>query len=477
MTDDEAPRPEDDEPRRGKADGKAERQREAEALLAQGEPRSAAMLFELAGLSLEAARAFRAAGDGTAALAVLVRVSLEHASYREACLLAVELLEEQEGLSLAVENFLARFLRTAPLSDNEVRALERLARVYERQGFPENAAEIVRKLAAVRPEYAAEAARLDAVAPPEQELADLPPLPGLPLPPDEGERLTPQQDAAALSGEERPIFHTGALISSRYRLEDRIGAGGMSVVFRARDLEVEDEVAIKVFTQAVFEPEADARMRRELLLARQLFHRNVLRVFDMGVSRGFRYLTMELLTGRSLADRLRAGPVGLDEGLGYLAQACAGLQAAHDLGIVHRDVKPSNLFITTGGLVKVMDFGLAKMRDAPGLTGSGVVAGTAAYMAPEQAGDFRAVSPATDLYALGVVAYEMFTATLPFMHENPLELLLLHRQALPPPPRSRNQSLPVEVERLILRCLEKEPPRRPASCRELGHAFEAVRLR
>ena len=439
---------------------------EAEARAQRGDLLGAAETYGRAGLYLEAAHAYRAVGDGAAALANVTRVSPDHPRYREACVLAITLAGEEDRLSLALENFLSRFLRGAPETDSETSALDVLARLYERHGFPENAAEVLRKLSASRPEYAEAARRLDShLIPASPELAELPPAPG-PAPVNRREEPPPPPSGSAAN--DGPAFYPGAVIAGRYRLEERLGAGGMSVVFRAADLELDDEIAVKVLTQAVFDAETDARLRRELMLSRQIVHRNIVRTFEMGRVQGLNYLILELLRGDKLADRMRAGPLPLGEGLDYLAQACAGLQAAHDLGVIHRDVKPGNFFIAAGGVLKVMDFGLAKVRDAPGLTATGVIGGTPAYMAPEQASDFRSVTPATDIYALGVVAYEMFTATLPFVHENPLAVLNMHRDAPPAPPRSRNPSLPEAVELIILRCLEKDPGRRFGSCREMG---------
>jgi serine/threonine-protein kinase len=204
-------------------------------------------------------------------------------------------------------------------------------------------------------------------------------------------------------------------------------------------------------------------------------HPNVVRVFEMGRSHGFRYMTMELLEGSTLAERLRSSPPSLDEGLSYLAQACAGLQAAHDLGVIHRDVKPANCFIVKGGVLKLMDFGIAKVRDAPGLTDTGFIAGTPAYMAPEQATDFRAVTASTDLYSLGIMAYKMFTGTLPFDSDDPFRVIEAHRHEDPRPLRALNPELPQALDDIVLRCLEKTPERRFGSCRELGSRFEALR--
>jgi len=424
---------------------------------------------------LEAARAHLAAGDAAAALAAATQVPPGAPDYRAACLFAVALAQAQDHLTLALDSFIAAFLRSAPADEGEVETLEVLARLYERHGFPENAAEIARKLTPYRPEYRETADRLEASFPPAASV--LPGLPPLPTPamvaPEEALRGNAPEPAA----QEASFYRPGAVIGGRYRLQERIGAGGASVVFRATDLELGDDVAVKVLTQAVFDPETDARLRRELMLSRQIVHRNIVRVFEMGMIQGLRYLIMELLVGRRLADHVRSGPLPLGDGIEYLIQACTGLNVAHDVGSVHRDVKPGNLFITTGGVVKVMDFGLAKLANAPGLTATGVIGGTPAYMAPEQAADFRAVTPGADIYSLGVVAYEMFTGTLPFVHENPLAVLVMHRDAPPPSPLERNPDLPPELVRLILRCLEKDVSRRFQSGRDIAQCLIALRPR
>jgi serine/threonine-protein kinase len=446
-----------------------EARRRAEA----GDLLGAAELYERSGHFFEAAGLRQGAGDVRGALASLVRVSAGHPRYREACVLAIGLAHERAEISLPLENMLARFLRESPEAEREVEALVRLAEMYERQGFPENAAEIFKRLSIHRPEYAEAAARLGrSFLPAESELADLPPAP---LPSAALLESTAKEPEVDPHQGEGSIFRSGGVVAGKYRLGERLGVGGMSVVFRAADMDLGDEIAIKVFTQAVIEPESDARLRRELMLSRQLVHRNIVRVFEMGMAQGLRYLTMELLVGSKLTDRLRGGPLALDEGLDYLAQTCAGLQAAHDQGVIHRDVKPGNLFIVQGGTVKVMDFGLAKMRHAPGLTVTGVIGGTAAYMAPEQAADFRSVTAAADIYALGVMAYELFTGLLPFRHDNPLSVLIMHRENTPAPPRSIHPELPLDLERMILGCLAKDPADRPASCRELAQRITTLR--
>jgi len=447
---------------------------EAGVLAFLGDLRGAAAAYERAGLTFQAAEAYVAAGEPAAALQALLRVPAEHPRHREACVAAVRLADEQDRVSLALENLLARFVRSGPLDDTEAEAFDRLSRLYERQGLRANAREALTKLVAFRPAFPEAAQRLKALPYPAASApAALPPLPEPrserrePKPPDAG-------TYQALDEEDIPI-REGVTVGGRYRLEARIGSGGMAIVFRARDLEMDDLVAIKVFTQAVFDSETDARQRRELMLSRQLVHPNVVRVFEMGRAYGLRYMSQELLVGMTLAERLRGTPVSLAEGLGYLAQICAGLQATHDLGIVHRDVKPANCYIVTGGLLKLMDFGIARVRDAPGLTATGITAGTPAYMPPEQASDFRSAGPASDIYAVGVVAYKMFTRALPFDDPDPMRLLEMHRSELPRPPRLLNPTLPEELERIILRCLEKDPASRFSSCRELGSRVESLR--
>jgi serine/threonine-protein kinase len=184
---------------------------------------------------------------------------------------------------------------------------------------------------------------------------------------------------------------------------------------------------------------------------------------------------MELLHGTDLAEVIGGQPVELGRGLRYLIQATAGLSFAHAKGIVHRDIKPANFFITSDDTVKVMDFGIAKRTaQAAGLTQTGFIAGTPSYMSPEQINNFATVSHLTDLYALGVVAYEVFTGTVPFEHEELVKLLMMHitEQALPP--RARNPAIPPELEQLILRLLEKDPANRIQSCRELGEMLGAI---
>jgi len=160
-----------------------------------------------------------------------------------------------------------------------------------------------------------------------------------------------------------------------------------------------------------------------------------------------------------------------------MMQTCGALDAAHRLGIVHRDIKPGNLFVTTDDVLKVMDFGIAKLQAAPGLTATGFIAGTPGYMAPEQISNFSGVTASADLYALGVVGYEMLTGGLPFRQTDVMSLLNMHLKEAPPLLRPQHPEVPEDLERLILGLLEKAPDKRPASCAEALRMLAAIRGR
>lgn len=268
-------------------------------------------------------------------------------------------------------------------------------------------------------------------------------------------------------------FQPGSTLGERYRLNQKIGQGGMATVFRATDLELGEEIAIKVFNQTIDDEQAMARFRQELKLSRQLSHPNIVRLFDIGSFQGHRYITMELLIGADLKT-LFGKPLAIGRGTRYLIQACAALQTAHDIGIVHRDVKPENFFVTEDDALKVMDFGIAKQQQGAGLTVAGMIAGTPEYMSPEQINNFGKVTHSTDIYALGVIAYEMFTGKVPFYNADLMPLLMMHVQQRPPPPRKQNPSIPEDLENIILRLLEKEPSKRFPSCKELAQALTPI---
>jgi eukaryotic-like serine/threonine-protein kinase len=267
----------------------------------------------------------------------------------------------------------------------------------------------------------------------------------------------------------------GSIVAERYRIEAKIGQGGMAVVYRATDLELGEQIAIKLFIQPSDDPMLLARFRQELTLSRGLAHPNIVRLYDIGQHQGCRFLTMELMQGTDLAALIDGKPMEIGHGLRYLIQASAGLSLAHEKGVIHRDIKPANFFVTTDDVLKVMDFGIAKRQTAgAGLTQAGFIAGTPTYMSPEQINNFASVTHLTDLYALGIVAYEVFTGTVPFDHAEMMQLLIMQATRTPQPPSEHNPAIPEALDRLILKLLEKAPEDRIQTCRELGELLSAI---
>jgi len=267
-----------------------------------------------------------------------------------------------------------------------------------------------------------------------------------------------------------------------YQLERLLGKGGMASVHRARHLQGGQPVAIKVIApHLVRDPRASARFEAEARALMRIDHPNVIKVFEVGrLANGTLFQVMELLDGQELGAAMTlAGKLTPRQVLPYLRQICAGLQASHDRGVIHRDLKPQNIFILDGEpmRLKLLDFGIAKLLapgDAYNFTATGVTLGTPQFIAPEQAsGDRERISPQTDLYSLGVILYVMLCGTPPFTGD--LEALLLSHVTEPLPPlRTRAPDVPVTVAEVVHRCLEKNPADRPDSATTLIEMYEAA---
>jgi predicted ATPase/DNA-binding SARP family transcriptional activator len=265
-----------------------------------------------------------------------------------------------------------------------------------------------------------------------------------------------------------PLPSPTTALHDRYRFEDEIGRGGMSVVYRAHDTLLERDVAVKVMSAAELGTEGRARLLHEARSAAGLNHPNIVTVHDVGEADGSPFIVMELVEGESLYDLKVAGsrsPQAMDEVVAVARQICAALEHAHAHDVIHRDLKPENVMITPDGAAKLMDFGLARSM-ASRLTGEGTVTGTVFYLAPElalgQGFDGRA-----DLYALGVMLYELTTGRLPFVGDDPLAVISQHLHAPVVPPRAKNDQIPPPLDALIVRLLSKDPADRPASAAEV----------
>jgi serine/threonine-protein kinase len=269
------------------------------------------------------------------------------------------------------------------------------------------------------------------------------------------------------------------ILSGRYDLGDRLGSGGMSNVYRATDLTLERTVAVKILAEHLSDDERFvARFRREALAVAKLIHPNIVQVYDTGIDEGRHYIVMEYVEGRSGAQILqRQGAITPETAAEAGVQACAGLDYAHRRGIIHRDVKPGNLMVVGGPVgggpmtVKLTDFGIARALAQTRITQVGSVVGTAAYLAPEQVRGEEA-TPATDVYALGVVIYQFLTGRLPYEGSTLAELAVRQQNERPLPPSTYNDEVPETLGGAVLRALEGDPARRYASADELSGGLQ-----
>jgi eukaryotic-like serine/threonine-protein kinase len=269
------------------------------------------------------------------------------------------------------------------------------------------------------------------------------------------------------------------ILSGRYEVGERLGSGGMSSVHKAVDLTLERTVAIKILAEHLSDDERFvARFRREALAVAKLIHPNIVQVYDTGIDDGRRYIVMEYAEGRSGAQILqRHGPLDAETTVEIGIQACSGLDYAHRRGIIHRDVKPGNLMISGGPVgggemtVKLTDFGIARAIAQTRITQVGSVIGTAAYLSPEQVRGEEA-TPATDVYALGVVVYQFLTGRLPYEGSSLAELAVRQQNEKPLPPSTYDDEVPGTVGAAVLRALEGDPSRRYASADELAGGLQ-----
>ncbi|UJR83066.1 serine/threonine-protein kinase [Sandaracinus amylolyticus] len=273
--------------------------------------------------------------------------------------------------------------------------------------------------------------------------------------------------------------YLGKVVAGRYRLEALLGEGGMGVVYRARHVLIDRVVALKLIRPDLrSETHLRAWMLREARAANRVDHAHIVEIHDVGETEESElYLVMEYLVGSALSSEIAKGPMQLARAVDILEQMCAALARAHDLGVVHRDLKSDNIMLTTRGgrrdFVKILDFGLAALARDPRLAPKGAVFGTPEYMSPEQARGDDAL-PVSDLYALGILFFEMCTGQLPFRSNDRDTLLEMQRTAPPPRPRTLAKDLPEAAEAIILKLLEKDPRRRFRDGHHLQEELKAL---
>ncbi len=273
-------------------------------------------------------------------------------------------------------------------------------------------------------------------------------------------------------GDSRPRMMTARgvqideLFVGRYEILERLGGGGMGDVYKARDVELDEIIALKLLRDP--DPTTIQRLKREIKITRKLAHSNIVRLFHFAEHEGIHYLSMEYVEGKTLKNLvLERGAFSSIEAVHIVAQIARALEAAHHIGVIHRDVKPHNILLTGHDLVKVLDFGIAcVLNESSSLTREGEVIGTPEYMSPEQICS-KPVDARSDLYSLGIVAFELVTGMVPFHADTPVTTALQHLKLRPPKPSSVYPLVPEEIDEMILKLLNKRPEERYPSAREL----------
>ncbi len=266
---------------------------------------------------------------------------------------------------------------------------------------------------------------------------------------------------------------TNTLLNKRYQLEERLGSGGMAVVYKARDLMLERTVAIKILRKDYsHDPAFRERFRQEAKAAANLSHPNIVTVHDFGVDQGRIFIVMEFVPGATLKELIeKRGRYSINSGISLIVQACAGIGYAHRAGLVHCDVKPQNMLVTPDRRLKVTDFGIARaLASIRPEERTQVVWGSPQYFSPEQASG-KSPSPASDVYSLGVVLYEVLLGQLPFAADTGNELARKHREDAPRPPKDIRPTISENLDRIILKVLSKEPSARYRTADQLGRVL------
>ncbi len=276
---------------------------------------------------------------------------------------------------------------------------------------------------------------------------------------------------------EAPIeeLTTGSIFAERYKIVTELGRGGMGKVYRAIDQKIDEEIAIKLIKPEIAaDKQTIERFGNELKMARKIAHRNVCKMYYLGEEKGAHYITMEYVPGEDLKSMIRmSGQLSTGMAIKVAKQVCEGLTEAHRLGVVHRDLKPNNIMIDKSGEARIMDFGIARLLKAKGITRAGIMIGTPEYMSPEQV-EGKGVDQRSDVYSLGVILYEMVTGQVPFEGDTPFTIGMKHKSEIPQAPKNLNAQILDDLNSLILKCLQKEKDQRYQSAGEVRLELEKI---
>jgi len=280
----------------------------------------------------------------------------------------------------------------------------------------------------------------------------------------------PSQPGIAAASED---IKEGTILADRYEILQLLGQGGMGAVYKARDTELDRFVALKLIRPELAKnPDILRRFKHELILARQVTHKNVIRIFDLGQSEGIKFITMDFVEGQDLRHLLlEKGKLPAEQAARIMLQICRALEAAHGEGVIHRDLKPHNIMLDSGGRAYVMDFGIARSAYLPGMTQTGALIGTPEYMSPEQARGEK-LTERSDLFSLGVIFYELLTGRSPYPGDAPLATLWKRLQEKPKPPMEVDPEVPKALNDIVMKALEMGPEDRWASAGEIAQHLE-----
>jgi serine/threonine protein kinase/Flp pilus assembly protein TadD len=285
-----------------------------------------------------------------------------------------------------------------------------------------------------------------------------------PLPHSEDIQVSPTETIETPKEE----LTTGSTFAGRYQIVEELGKGGMGKVYKAIDKKLKEEIALKLIKPEIAKDKKTVeRFSNELKIARKIVHKNIARMYDLNEEKGAHYITMEYVRGEDLKRLIRKiGQLGAGQAIPIAKQICEGLAEAHRLGVIHRDLKPQNVMVDEDGNARIMDFGIARSLETKGITGAGVMIGTPEYMSPEQV-EAKEVDQRSDIYSLGVILYEMVTGRVPFEGDTALSIAMKHKSEVPKDPKEYNAQIPDDLNRVILRCLEKDKEMRYQSAGEV----------